>query len=77
MIKRRYPKRRLIGTTEMVAALRELCAMGTPLYRCAERIGIGYPQAVSKARELGLAARLNHGRRSGEESKRATREGRR
>jgi len=53
-------------TPEMVAALHRLRAEGVPLYYCAERIGVGYPTVVYKARELGLAKRLNHGRKRGE-----------
>jgi hypothetical protein len=53
---------RIIWTADMVAELRKLRARGVPLYRCAERIGVGYSTAVYKARELGIAQRLNRGR---------------
>jgi hypothetical protein len=53
-------------TPEMIGALKELRALNVPLYRCAERIGVAYPTAVYKARDLGLAGRRNRGRKSGE-----------
>jgi hypothetical protein len=49
---------RLTWTPEMIAALRSMRGQGMPLLRCAESIGIAYPTAVLKARELGLAGRL-------------------
>jgi hypothetical protein len=56
----------VMWTPDMLAKLRELRARAVPLYRCAEQIGVGYPTAVYKARELGLAKRLNRGRVAGE-----------
>jgi hypothetical protein len=53
-------------TPDMLQALRDLRSQGVPLYLCAERIGVGYPIAVYKAREVNLAQRLNRGRRPGE-----------
>jgi hypothetical protein len=50
-------------TDDMLAALRAMRAAGNPLLICAERIGVAYPTAVYKARELGLAKRMNQGRR--------------
>jgi len=41
----------------MIAALRSMRGQGFALLRCAERIGVGYPAAVDKARELGLQGR--------------------
>jgi hypothetical protein len=55
-------RRPMVWTPEMLAALRNLRARGTPLFLCAERIGVGYSTAVYKARELGLAGRMNWGR---------------
>jgi hypothetical protein len=49
----------------MITALYALRARGEPLLICAEEIGVSYPTAVYKARELGLAGRLNKGRRAG------------
>lgn len=49
----------------MIASLRSLRAEGVALYLCAEKIGVGYPTALFKARELDLAQRLNRGRRPG------------
>lgn len=49
-------------TPEMLAKLRELREANTPLYECAERIGVSYTQAVHKAQQLGLNARRNRGR---------------
>jgi hypothetical protein len=45
----------------MIAALRDLRERGVTLYLCAERIGVCYAHTVYKARELGLAHRLNRG----------------
>jgi len=52
----------IIWTDDMLAALHTLRGQGIPLYVCAEKIGVGYATAVYKARELGLADRLNRGR---------------
>ena len=52
-------------TPDMLAKLRELRERAVPLYRCAEQIGVAYKTAVYKARELGLAQRLNRGRVTG------------
>jgi hypothetical protein len=49
----------------MITALRSLRAVGVPLLLCAEKIGVSYPLAVYKARELGLSQRLNCGRTPG------------
>ncbi len=49
----------------MLQRLRDLRAAGEPLLICAEQIGVAYATAVYKARELGLAQRLNRGRRPG------------
>lgn len=51
----------------MIQALRSLRLLGEPLFLCSEAIGVSYPVAVHKARELGLANRLNCGRMSGRE----------
>jgi len=51
------PQPRLVWTPEMIAALRSMRGQGVPLMRCAELIGVGYPAAVAKARELGLQGR--------------------
>jgi hypothetical protein len=53
-------------TDEMVAALRSMRATGTALYLCAERIGVTYATCVYKARDLGVANRMNSGRLTGE-----------
>lgn len=53
----------------MVTALRRLRGQGVPLYECAESIGVAYPTVVYKARELGLADRMNRGRTSGREAR--------
>jgi hypothetical protein len=58
--------KRIVWTADMLAELRKLRARGVPLYRCAERIGVSYPTAVYKARELGIAQRRNRGRTAGE-----------
>jgi hypothetical protein len=52
-------------TPDMLAKLCELRKQAVPLYRCAEQIGVGYPTAVYKARELGIAQRFNRGRIAG------------
>lgn len=52
-------------TDEMVQALRKLRAEGEPLLLCAERVGVSYVTAVYKARELGIARRMNRGRNPG------------
>ena len=51
------PPPRLHWTPEMIAALRSMRGQGVPLMRCAEQIGVGYPAAVAKARELGIQGR--------------------
>jgi hypothetical protein len=56
---------RINWTPGMLAALRELRAANLPLYLCAERIGVSYPTAVYKARELGIADRRKRGRKPG------------
>ena len=48
---------RLVWTPEMVDALKSMRRQGVPLLRCAELIGVAYPTAVYKARELSLAGR--------------------
>ena len=58
---------RVIWTREMVEALKGFRAAGMSLKDCAERLGVGYPTAVYKARELGLAKPMNRGRYSGQE----------
>lgn len=50
----------------MVSALRSMRSRRTPLFLCAERLGVCYATAVYKARELGIAQRLNRGRATGE-----------
>lgn len=52
------PTQRIDWTPEMIAALRSMRGQGMSLYKCAERIGVAYPTAVYKARELGLAGRM-------------------
>lgn len=59
--------KRVIWTDEMVATLRALRAAGTPILECADRIGVGHVMANSKAVELGIAARMNFGTRSGKQ----------
>lgn len=56
---------RVEWTDGMVATLRSMRAEGTPLYLCAERVGVSYPTAVYKARELRIANRMNRGRKPG------------
>jgi hypothetical protein len=51
-------------TAEMIVTLQDMRARGAPLFLCAERIGVGYSTAVYKARELGIAGRMNSGRRA-------------
>ena len=58
----------IIWTEDMVATLQAARAAGVPLYRCAEAIGVAYSTAVYKARELGIAGRLNVGRLTGEQA---------
>jgi hypothetical protein len=55
----------LTWTPEMSAALKVLRAHGEPLYYCAEKIGVSYRSAVFQARRLGIARRMNRGRRPG------------
>lgn len=61
--RKRPPK--VTWTDAMDAALRRLRSDGVPIYECAERIGVAYPTAVHRCRELGIANRLNSGRRTG------------
>ena len=56
---------RIEWTDAMLAELHRLRGLGVPLFECAERIGVSYPVAVYKARELGIAGRLNRGRAQG------------
>jgi hypothetical protein len=49
----------------MLATLRAMRSQGHTLYVCAERIGVCYPHTVYKARELGIANRMNRGQRPG------------
>ena len=58
---------RVTWTPEMLEALRSLRARGVALIDCARLIGVGYPTAVYKARELGLAGKISRGRQSGQE----------
>lgn len=51
-------------TENMLETLRDMRERGAPLYTCAEKIGVGYSTAVFKARELGIAGRMNAGRRA-------------
>jgi hypothetical protein len=53
-------------TEDMVSTLRTMRSRGTPLFLCAERVGVAYRTAVFKARELGIAHRMNRGRATGE-----------
>jgi hypothetical protein len=53
---------RLYWTDDMLAELKRLRQLNHPLYFCAERIGVAYPTALYKARELGIADRRNYGR---------------
>jgi hypothetical protein len=55
--------RHLRWTDDMIATLRTMRAEGEALYWCAIRIGVAYPTCVYKARELGLADRMNRGAR--------------
>lgn len=56
----------IVWTNEMTAALLKLRRGGTSLYECSEIIGVCYQVAVFKARELGVAARMNKGRMPGQ-----------
>jgi hypothetical protein len=62
-----HARRKVDWDPDMLATLRELRGRGVPLYQCAEAIGVGYSTAAYKARELGIAARLNRGRQPGTE----------
>lgn len=53
----------------MIEALIDMRKRRMPLYRCAELIGVGYGTVCEKAHELGLAGRLNRGRKGGEKIK--------
>jgi hypothetical protein len=55
----------VIWSDRMLAKLQQLRDAAEPLLICAEEIGVSYETAVHKARELGLADRLNRGRRPG------------
>jgi hypothetical protein len=57
---------KLYWAPEMIDALRALRRRNVPIYRCAERVGVGYASAVYKCRELGIADRRNRGRTRGE-----------
>lgn len=50
-----------IWDDEMLVTLDSMRGEGQPLIICAERIGVRYEEAVLKARELGLAGRMNRG----------------
>lgn len=53
-------------TDDMLSALEALRRVERqPLTVCAERIGVAYLTALGKARKMGLADRLNRGRRPG------------
>ncbi len=52
---------RIAWTDDMLAALRRLRAEGVPIYKCAIEIGVAYPTAAYKCRDLGLADRRNPG----------------
>lgn len=53
-------------TDDMLNALQTLRkAERQPLVVCAERIGVAYLTALDQARKMGLADRLNRGRRPG------------
>lgn len=54
---------------DMIEVLVDMRRRRMPLYRCAERIGVGYGTVCEKAKELGLAGRRNRGRTSGERIK--------
>lgn len=60
-------------TDEMLETLRDMRSRGAPLFICAERIGVAYSTAVLKARELGIAGRMNVGRRAAWKSTGGTR----
>lgn len=57
----------MVWTDAMVSELRALRSRRVPLYLCAERIGVCYQVCVYKARELGIANRMNRGRKRGED----------
>lgn len=59
------PMRKVCWTEEMVEALIDMRAKGVPLLRCAEKIGVHYGAALWRARKLGIAHRMNSGRRPG------------
>lgn len=46
---------------DMLATLRGMRAKGRPLYDCSLAVGVGYATCVMKARELGIAQRMNRG----------------
>jgi hypothetical protein len=50
----------------MIETLRTRRGEGFPIQLCAEEIGVCYPTAVYKCRELKLAGRLNRGRKTGQ-----------
>lgn len=56
---------RVQWTDEMINTLRSMRTNGEPLLLCSEKIGVSYPTAVYKARELGIADRMNRGRYTG------------
>jgi hypothetical protein len=60
-------KPRIQWSPDMVQSLRTMRDRGEPVVVCAERIGVGYLQALRKARELGIADRRNFGRMPGRE----------
>jgi len=53
-------RRAVVWTYDMIAELKRLRALNTPLFLCAELIGV-CQAAVLKARELGIADRRNRG----------------
>jgi hypothetical protein len=57
--------RKLTWDDDMLETLRTMRAAGKSVLTCAERIGVSYPVALRKARELGIAERMNRSRRSG------------
>jgi len=56
-------RRAVVWTHDMIAELKRLRALDTPLFLCAELIGVCNQSAALKARELGIADRRNRGRR--------------
>jgi hypothetical protein len=54
-----------IWTDAKIAALRRLRAGHVPLLRCGEIIGMSYISTLHQAHALGLAQRLNQGRKAG------------